>query len=300
MEWGGMIKNIRRLKQFGIFRDYKKSDMKDFGKFNLFYGWNGSGKSTLSSLFRDLSQGGKQRPLLMVLEEAHSYLGSRNSDFASQIIQKIVKEGRKYGIGVMIVSQRPSEINPTILSQCGTFIAMRLANSTDRGHVSSALSDNLESLTNMLPVLRTGEAIILGESVRLPMRAIIQAPPKDKRPDSQDPIVYDTVDPENSMEIGGWGLSMESEPNYKEVVDIWRTRNMNKKKAIKTYNVVSSNVASIGYDDESKTMEVAFHNGATYQYFDVPGSVFENFRNAESQGNFLHREIKGIYRYARI
>ena len=77
----------------------------------------------------------------------------------------------------MIVSQRPAEINPTILSQCGTFFAMRLSNSTDRSHVTSALSDNLEGLTSMLPVLRTGEAIILGEAVRLPMRTMIRAPP---------------------------------------------------------------------------------------------------------------------------
>lgn len=77
---------------------------------------------------RNLSQGGKERPLLLLMEEAHNYLGAEGS--ALSIVQKIVKEGRKYGIGSMIVSQRPSEINSTILSQCGTFIALRLSNST--------------------------------------------------------------------------------------------------------------------------------------------------------------------------
>lgn len=175
---------------------------------------------------RNLSQGGKQRPLLLVLEEAHNYLNKDSKNFASETIQKVVKEGRKYGIGAMIVSQRPSEINSTILSQCGTVVAMRLANSTDRGHVAGALSDNLDGLTDMLPILRTGEAIILGEAVKLPMRVLIQAPPKDKRPDSQDPVVFDIVsDPEKTFEIGGWGIPMEKDPNYEEVVETWRSQN---------------------------------------------------------------------------
>lgn len=181
------------------------------------------------SLFwgRNLSQGGKQRPLLLVLEEAHNYLNKNTNSFASKEIQRVVKEGRKYGIGAMIVSQRPSEINSTVLSQCGTVVAMRLSNSTDRGHVSGALSDNLEGLTDMLPILRTGEAIILGESVKLPMRTLIQAPSKSKRPDSQDPIVFDVEKnpEENSFEIGGWGIPMEKSPNYDEIVEAWRSQN---------------------------------------------------------------------------
>ena len=124
---------------------------------------------------------------------------------ASKVVQRIVKEGRKYGIGAMIVSQRPSEINPTILSQCGTFFALRLTNSSDRSHITSALPDNLDGLTSMLPILRTGEAIILGEAVKLPMRTFIEAPPKNARPDSQDPIVYDEVTSEYSQNPGGWG-----------------------------------------------------------------------------------------------
>jgi hypothetical protein len=82
---------------------------------------------------RNLSQGGRQRPLLLVMEEAHNYLNDNFKNSASIVVQRIVKEGRKYGIGAMIVSQHPSEINPTILSQCGTFISLRLSNATDRG-----------------------------------------------------------------------------------------------------------------------------------------------------------------------
>lgn len=172
---------------------------------------------------RNLSQGGRFRPLLIVMEEAHLYLNDNSS--ASTMVQRIVKEGRKYGIGAMIVSQRPSEINSTILSQCGTMIAMRLSNSVDRGHINGIIPDNLSSLTDMLPVLRIGEAIIVGESVKLPMRTIIEPPIKERRPDSQDPIIYDTVSAEDSMSVGGWGIPMEEDPKYDEIVETWRSKN---------------------------------------------------------------------------
>ncbi|MDP1550294.1 MAG: ATP-binding protein [Nitrosomonas sp.] len=174
---------------------------------------------------RNLSQGGRHRPLLVVMEEAHIYLNDDFKGMASKIVQRIVKEGRKYGIGAMIVSQRPSEINPTILSQCGTFFALRLTNAADRNHITSALSDNLDGLTSMLPILRTGEAIILGEAVKLPMRTTIEAPPKNKRPDSQDPIIYDEASLENSQNPGGWGIKMETDPHYDELVETWRSQN---------------------------------------------------------------------------
>jgi len=174
---------------------------------------------------RNLSQGGRHRPLLIVMEEAHIYLNDSFKGMASKIVQRIVKEGRKYGIGAMIVSQRPSEIDPTILSQCGTFFALRLTNATDRSHITSALSDNLDGLTDMLPILRTGEAIILGEAVKLPMRTCIQPPPKNRRPDSQDPIVYDELPSEESLTPGGWGVKMEDNPNYEELIETWRAQN---------------------------------------------------------------------------
>lgn len=182
---------------------------------------------------RDLSQGGRFRPLLIVMEEAHIYLNQQSESAASQIVKRIVKEGRKYGIGAMIVSQRPAEIDPTVLSQCGTFFALRLANATDRSQVSSAMSDNLDGLTGMLPILRTGEAIILGESVKLPMRTTIDPPPPNKRPDSQDPIVFDEVPLDESQNPGGWGIPMENEPNYEEMVEAWRAQNPKIERLIK-------------------------------------------------------------------
>jgi DNA helicase HerA-like ATPase len=167
---------------------------------------------------RHMAEGGRARPLLVVLEEAHAYLNSSNNGAASIAARRIVKEGRKYGLGAMIVSQRPAEIDPTILSQCGTMFAMRLANSTDRSHVTSTVSDNLEGLFNMLPSLRTGEAIVVGEAVHLPLRALIDAPPKNRRPDSHDPKVFD---PESST---GWNR-VRSPEDYAKVVERWRGEN---------------------------------------------------------------------------
>lgn len=167
---------------------------------------------------RYLPEGGRTRPLLFVLEEAHAYLNSGNEGAASIAARRIVKEGRKYGLGAMIVSQRPSEIDPTILSQCGTMFAMRLANATDRSHVTGTVSDNLEGLFNMLPTLRTGEAIIVGEAVHLPLRALIDAPAKNRRPDSHDPKIYD---PDAS---GGWNRQKQAE-DYARVLEKWRSEN---------------------------------------------------------------------------
>ena len=165
---------------------------------------------------RYLPEGGRTRPLLFVLEEAHAYLNSGNEGAASLAARRIVKEGRKYGLGTMIVSQRPAEIDPAILSQCGTMFAMRLANATDRSHVTGTVSDNLEGLFSMLPSLRTGEAIIVGESVHLPLRALIDAPTTHRRPDSHDPKVYDKDGD------GGWNRSRETE-DYARVLVNWRS-----------------------------------------------------------------------------
>lgn len=163
---------------------------------------------------------GKQRPVLMVYEEAHSYLpkGGANQNvagYAGRAVRRICKEGRKYGIGAMIVSQRPSELDETILSQCGTFIALRLSNSQDQGIVNSAMPDNLGSLSDLLPSLRTGEAIIVGESVKIPSR--VRLPLMTPRPDSGD--AEPTV---------AWkDISIES-PNFQAAVVNWRKQRIDK------------------------------------------------------------------------
>lgn len=179
---------------------------------------------------RNLPEGGRERPLLIVLEEAHAYLQREYSEAAvntaNVAVRRIAKEGRKYGVGLMVVSQRPSEIDTTILSQCGTIFAMRLANDTDRGHVTSVASDNLKGLFDMLPILRTGETIVVGEAVSLPMRVLVNTPSKENLPDSIDPrvVVRGSLINDGFEGPGGWNQPRDN-PDYKAVVRQWRRQN---------------------------------------------------------------------------
>lgn len=167
-------------------------------------------------------EGGRERPLLVVLEEAHVYLSAQSKSRAAIAARRIAKEGRKYGVGLMLVSQRPSEVDSTILSQCGTVIALRLTNDADRTQVTSCASDNLKGLFSMLPVLRTGEALIVGEAVNMPIRAIIDRPPEGRRPDSDDPVVVVPKGADGKrVRSGGWTESALHE-NYKPLVVAWR------------------------------------------------------------------------------
>jgi hypothetical protein len=171
-------------------------------------------KIVYESLFwsREKSEGGIVRPLLVVMEEAHRYLSGDAKGLALKTVQKIAKEGRKYGVGAMVISQRPSEVDETILSQCGTYFALRLSNPMDRSRVQGTLPDGLVSLLDVLPVLRTGEAIIMGESAKLPMRCRITLPAEEHRPKSTDPKVSQQ-----------WGIPRRQE-GYDRVIASWRAQ----------------------------------------------------------------------------
>lgn len=128
-------------------------------------------------------------PVLFVCEEAHRYVpnhGEAQYKEAQEAIRRIAKEGRKYGIGLMLVSQRPSEVEATVLSQCNSWIILRLTNSNDQEHVSQFLPDSLSGLTKMLSSLTRREAIFVGEAAALPSRIKIRKLSKDQLPDSND------------------------------------------------------------------------------------------------------------------
>jgi DNA helicase HerA-like ATPase len=242
---------------------------------------------------RRLAEGGRERPLLVVLEEAHAYLRKEDKGPAAEAVQRIVREGRKYGIGAMVVSQRPSEIDSTVLSQCGTLFALRLSNSQDRGQVTSTVSDNFGGFLDALPLLRTGEAIVVGEAVHMPMRMRVDLLPDHRQPDSRDPPVYEPRKP------GGWNRSREPQ-NWPELVATWRRQGIQERMTMDREYVSSSTVASVGYDAETLTLEVEFIDGGLYQYFDVPEGEAEGLVGASSVGGYLNDNIKGRYRYARV
>jgi len=124
-------------------------------------------------------------PILLVCEEAHRYcpLDSRAGfEPAKRALARIAKEGRKYGLSLCVVSQRPSELLPAVLSQCNTMFALRMPNNADQDFVRGALRESASGLLNFLPTLRNSEAIIIGEGVPVPVRVRIDDLPEENRP----------------------------------------------------------------------------------------------------------------------
>lgn len=161
---------------------------------------------------QSLQVGGKEQPLLIVLEEAHNYLRAGEKSIASRTVQRIAKEGRKYGVGLLLVTQRPSELDETVLSQCGTIIALRMNNSKDRGYVSAAIQDELRAIVDLLPSLRTGEAIVSGEGVKIPSR--IQFYKLANAPKGADPLVSRC-----------WNTNIVNcDGVYETLVNLWRNK----------------------------------------------------------------------------
>jgi hypothetical protein len=157
----------------------------------------------------DLPISGRNQPLLLILEEAHIFLPEGGESTAHRTISRIAKEGRKYGVGLCVVTQRPVEIESTVLSQCGTMIALRLANSADRAKIEAAMPDDLGALSSMLPALRTGEGIVLGEAMPIPSR--IQFFKARNRLRGDDPEVPQA-----------WRKSRTDGSHYESALNNWR------------------------------------------------------------------------------
>src|SRR5690554_918589 len=123
----------------------------------------------------------KRHPICLLCDEAHLYIPERTSqDSASELglknFERIAKEGRKYGVSLIVISQRPAEVNRTVLSQCNNFISLRLSNAEDQAVIKRLLPDNLSGLTEVLPILDIGEALIVGDASLLPTRVLISEP----------------------------------------------------------------------------------------------------------------------------
>ena len=129
----------------------------------------------------------ERHPIALLCDEAHLYIPNKSSSSSSDeislsIFERIAKEGRKYGLSLVVISQRPSEVNRTVLSQCSNFIAMRLTNTDDQMVIKKLLPDNLGGFGDILPILDTGEALVVGDASLLPSRIRIDKPLKT--PDS--------------------------------------------------------------------------------------------------------------------
>lgn len=156
----------------------------------------------------------KNSPVLLVCEEAHRYVPNRGEaqyEAAQSAIRRIAKEGRKYGVGLLLVSQRPSEVEATVLSQCNSWIVLRITNDADREHVRSVLPDSMSGLTKMLSGLRRQEAIFVGQAATLPTRVMIRSLADDQLPRSND-VDFDK----------GWQQQAMTIEQITNVVTKWR------------------------------------------------------------------------------
>jgi DNA helicase HerA-like ATPase len=153
-------------------------------------------------------------PVLLVCEEAHRYVPNRGEaqyEAAQEAVRRIAKEGRKYGLGLLLVSQRPSEVEATVLSQCNSWIVLRITNDSDREHVRSILPDSMAGLTKMLSGLRRQEAIFVGQAAMLPSRFVVRKLEENQLPRSHD-IDFDA----------GWQNDPMSPGQLKTVAERWR------------------------------------------------------------------------------
>jgi uncharacterized protein len=162
----------------------------------------------------------KRHPIALFCDEAHLYMPNRNEagtvgDAALRYFERIAKEGRKYGVGIVVISQRPSEVSRTVLSQCTNFVALRLTNAEDQSVVQRMLPDSLGGFTDLLPVLDTGEALVVGDASLLPSRIRITEP--KSRPDSGTINFWDE-----------WGRD-EQRDAIASAVDAWRKQSQTAK-----------------------------------------------------------------------
>jgi hypothetical protein len=153
-------------------------------------------------------------PVLLICEEAHRYVpdtGLAEYQSAQKAIRRVAKEGRKYGIGLMLVSQRPADVERTVLSQCNSWFVMRLTNSTDQDFVTRFLPDSLAGLSRLLPSLSRQEAIFVGEAAAVPARIVIKDLRKEQLPRSSD-VPFSK----------GWTQPPVSIDEIKAIVKRWR------------------------------------------------------------------------------
>ena len=158
----------------------------------------------------------KPRPILLVCEEAHRYVpNEKNADGSSvgRILSRIAKEGRKYGISLGLITQRPSDLAEGVLSQCGTIISMRLNNERDQSFVKAAMPEGARGFLDSIPALRNRECIICGEGVSIPIRVAFDNLEDNKRPASEDPSFVDL-----------WRQGGGEEDQVFRVVQRWRSQ----------------------------------------------------------------------------
>jgi len=182
-------------------------------------------RMTLETLQRYRNIEGKSLPTALIMEEAHTFIKrykeeEDNQSAASvccQVFEKIAREGRKYGLGLILSSQRPSELSATVLSQCNTFLLHRISNDRDQEQVGRLVPDNLRGMLRELPVLPSQYAILLGWAAELPILVRMNDLAEHERPRSDDPDFWDVW---TGRDVNGKTVSRDID--WKKIVDDWQ------------------------------------------------------------------------------
>ncbi|NTW84087.1 MAG: ATP-binding protein [Chlorobiaceae bacterium] len=187
-------------------------------------------RMTLEALqrYRRQHKEGKTLPTVLVMEEAHSFIKRYNDDFENhnsaaiccQVFEKIAREGRKFGLGLVLSSQRPSELSPTVLSQCNSYLLHRISNDRDQELVHKLVPDNLRALLRDLPSLPSRHAILLGWASELPVLVQMNLLPEHHRPKSDDPDFWAVWSGQDNT-----GKTVERKVDWKSIADDWQQVN---------------------------------------------------------------------------
>ncbi|AGH77931.1 DUF87 domain-containing protein [Xanthomonas citri pv. citri] len=187
-------------------------------------------RMTLEALqrYRKLSKG-KTLPTVLVMEEAHTFIRRYNDNaenqnaaaICCQVFEKIAREGRKFGLGLVLSSQRPSELSPTVLSQCNSYLLHRISNDRDQELVHRLVPDNLRGLLRDLPSLPSRHAILMGWASELPVLVEMNKLPESQRPKSDDPDFWAVWSGKGLNDVGQ-EVAVERPINWKKIADDWQ------------------------------------------------------------------------------
>jgi DNA helicase HerA-like ATPase len=175
---------------------------------------------------------GKILPTALVMEEAHTFIKRYNADsenqssaaICCQVFEKIAREGRKFGLGLVLSSQRPSELSPTVLSQCNSFLLHRISNDRDQELVHRLVPDNLRGLLRDLPSLPSRHAILMGWASELPVLVQMNALAESERPTSDDPDFWNVWSGSEELDDGSH-QAVERSVNWDDISREWQERN---------------------------------------------------------------------------
>jgi uncharacterized protein len=237
-----------------------------------------------------------QVPVTLVCEEAHRYVPANSSlgfEPCKRAIAKIAKEGRKYGASLCIVTQRPAEIDPTILSQCNTVFALRMANDRDQAIVQSAVADTGSGLLEFLPSLGQREAIAFGDGMSLPVRIKFDELPKNRLPRSSTARFSEK-----------WQKSMGDEGFLEQVVDRWRMSGIGSGGDMSQQMAMMADAVGITGNTDVDEFGVAGPEGASTRTALAPSPAAQNYPSqagaARASAPLMRKDSGGMSQPSRL